>query len=128
MDVSRLYGTLAVMVVVFHLAFIVFVTFGGLLAVRWRRAPWLHLPAAFWGTMVELTGGVCPLTPLENRLREAAGSGAYPGSFIEHYLLAIVYPSGLTPRIQWGLGIAVALLNVATYAWVWRRRSRRRPR
>lgn len=128
MDTNRLFGTLAVLVVLFHVAFILFVMFGGLLAVRWRRAPWLHLPAAVWGTMVELTGGVCPLTPLENRLREAAGSGTYPGSFIEHYLLGIVYPPGLTPQIQWGLGIAVAVLNVATYVWVWRRRARRRSR
>jgi hypothetical protein len=123
-DVGRLWGTLAVTVVAFHLAFIVFVVFGGLLLARWRRAPWIHLPAAVWGTVVELTGGVCPLTPLENRLREAAGSAAYPGSFIEHYLLDLVYPSGLTPKIQLGLGIAVVLVNVATYAWAWRRRGR----
>lgn len=124
MDVTSLYGTLAVLVVLGHLAFIVFVMLGGLLALRWRWMPWLHLPAAVWGAAVELTGGVCPLTPLENRLRRAAGGTEYLGSFIEHYLLRVVYPPGLTTEVQWGLGIGAVLLNAAVYGWVWSRRRR----
>lgn len=124
MDVTSLYGTLAVLVVFGHLAFIVYVMFGGLLALRWRWMPWLHLPAAIWGAVVELTGGVCPLTPLENRLRRASGGTEYLGSFIEHHLLRIVYPPGLTTAVQWGLGIGAVLLNVAVYGWVWSRRRR----
>ncbi len=122
MPSAPIYGTLAVLVVLFHFAFILFVMFGGLLWLRWRRAPWVHLPAAVWGAGIELAGGVCPLTPLEHRLRAMAGGAAYPGGFIEHYLVRIVYPPGLTPTIQWALGIGAIVLNVAIYAWVRRRR------
>jgi hypothetical protein len=119
---------MAVLVVLFHFAFILFVMFGGLLALRWRWAPAAHLPAAVWGAWVELTGRVCPLTPLENQLRRAAGGTGYPGSFIEHYVLRIVYPPGLTRDAQLVLGVGAVLLNVVLYAWVLRRnavRSRR---
>ena len=81
----------------------------------------MHLPAAVWGAWIELSGGICPLTPLENRLRRAAGGTEYLGGFIEHYVLRIVYPPGLTPEIQMGLGIGAVLLNVGIYAWVIRR-------
>jgi hypothetical protein len=111
---------------VLHLAFIVFVVAGGLLALRWRRAPWLHLPAALWGVWIELSGGICPLTPLENALRRAAGSSGYQGGFVEHYLLPVVYPAGLSPRVQLALAAAVVLANAAVYGFVWRRRAERR--
>ena len=112
-------------VLLLHLGFILFVLLGGLLAVRWRWAPWLHLPAAAWGVYIELSGGLCPLTPLENRLRIAAGEAGYTGGFIEHYLLALIYPAGLTPQTQHMLAAFVVGLNVLAYAWVWRRRRRR---
>jgi hypothetical protein len=115
------YGTLAAAVVVAHFAFILFVMFGGLLMLRWRRAPWVHLPAAAWGAYVELTGRVCPLTPLEHWLRRSAGSGDYVGDFIDHYLVRVIYPPGLTPEIQLALGAGAVLLNCAIYAWVVRR-------
>ena len=121
MTPNPLYGTLSVLVVLFHFAFILFVMFGGLLALRFARAPFVHVPAAAWGAWIELSGGICPLTPLENHLRRAAGSAEYPGGFIEHYVLRIVYPPGLTPEIQIGLGVGAVLLNVAIYAWVIRR-------
>lgn len=126
MATDPLSGTLAVFVVLFHFAFILFVMFGGLLALRWRWAPLAHFPAAVWGAWVELTGRVCPLTPLENDLRRAAGGSEYPGSFIEHYVLRIVYPPGLTHDVQLILGLGAVLLNVAIYAWVVRRNVARR--
>jgi uncharacterized protein DUF2784 len=113
---------LADLIVVIHLLFIVFVALGGLLALRWRWVPWLHLPAAAWGGFVELTGRICPLTPLENQLRRAAGSAGYDGDFIEHYLLPVIYPAGLTREIQFGLAALLVVLNAVIYTIFWRRR------
>ena len=112
-------------VLLLHLGFILFVLLGGLLALRWRWAPMLHLPAAAWGVYVELSGGLCPLTPRENRLRSAAGEAGYTGGFIEHYLLALIYPAGLTHEIQYVLAAIVVGVNGLAYAWVWCRRRRR---
>jgi hypothetical protein len=109
-------------VLLLHLGFIAFVLLGGLLALRWPRAAWVHLPAAAWGVWIELSGALCPLTPLENRLRAAAGQAGYEGGFIEHYLLALIYPAGLTREVQWVLAALVVATNLAIYAWVWRRR------
>ena len=111
-------------VLLLHLGFILFVLLGGVLAVRWRWAPLLHLPAVAWGVYIELSGGLCPLTPLENRLRSAAGEAGYTGGFIEHYLLALIYPAGLTHEIQYVLVAIVVGVNGLAYAWVWRRRRR----
>ena len=123
---SGLYGNLATLVVAGHFAFIVFVMFGGLLALRWRRMPWLHVPCLLWGGLVEVAGWICPLTPLENWLRRAAGSSEYVGSFIERYLLTLMYPEGLTRAVQLSLAVGLVLLNVAIYAWVIRRRGTER--
>ena len=114
---------LADFVLLLHLAFIVFVVAGGLLALRWRWAPVIHLPAALWGIFIELTGGVCPLTPLENALRRAAGSSGYEGGFIEHYLVPLIYPASLTPQVQLALAGFVLVVNSVVYtAVLWRRR------
>ena len=113
-------------VLLLHLGFILFVLLGGVLAVRWRRAPLLHLPAVAWGVNIELSGGLCPLTPLENRLRIAAGDAGYAGGFIEHYLLALIYPAGLTQDVQYVLAAIVVGVNALAYGWVWRRRRRSR--
>lgn len=113
-------------VVVLHFAFILFVVFGGLLVYRWPRLAWLHLPAAAWGAAIEFLGAICPLTPLENRLRVAAGEQGYTGGFIENYLIPIVYPQGLTPQVQTLLGVAVVLINGVLYGiLVMRWRGRR---
>ena len=109
-------------VLVAHLLFVVFVAAGGLLALRWRRAPWLHLPAAAWGVWIEWSGGICPLTPLENRLRAAGGEAGYRGGFVEHYLLPLIYPEALTREAQWAIGAGVIVANVAVYALVLARR------
>jgi len=104
-----------------HLAFIVFVVIGGLLAV-WRRGVlFIHLPAALWGVFVELTGRVCPLTSLENTFRIKAGYAGYSKSFVEHYLLGIIYPEGLTREVQYFLGALVVVVNVAIYLWLFYR-------
>jgi hypothetical protein len=108
-------------VVVVHLLFILFVLGGGLLVLRWPRLALLHLPAAAWGVAVELLHLYCPLTPLENQLRQAAGQAGYDGGFVEHYLIPLIYPAGLTPQIQLWLGAVVLAINVPVYLWLlWR--------
>jgi Protein of Unknown function (DUF2784) len=121
-----LYRALADLVVVLHCAFVLFVVLGGLLALRWPRAAWFHIPTAIWGAGIEFVQGICPLTPLENHLRRLGGEAGYSGGFVEHYLLPVLYPAGLNRDVQLGLGLFVLLLNVIVYAVLWRRRARRR--
>lgn len=111
---------------VFHFAFLLFVMFGGLLVLRWPRTVWLHIPCFFWGSWIEVSGGICPLTPLEQRLRQAAGESPYAGSFIEHYILPVMYPAGLTRGVQLALAVGLVVLNVGIYAWVMLRRRANR--
>lgn len=112
-------------VLVIHLAFIVWAVLGGL-AVLWRRwMLWAHLPALGWGIWIELSHGICPLTPLENYFRDRAGQAGYDGGFIDHYLVSLIYPAGLTPAHQFGLALALVLINVVIYGFVWRRWRRR---
>ena len=118
-----LYRWLADLVLLVHLAFILFVIFGGLLVIRGPKLAWLHLPAASWGSWIEFSGRICPLTPLENHFRRLGGQAGYQGGFIEHYITAIIYPQGLTRSVQIALGLLVVCINVAAYAYIWRRRS-----
>ena len=120
------YSLLADTLVVVHLLFVVFVVAGAWLTLRWSWVPWIHLPAAFWGAFVEFSGRICPLTPLENELRTLAGQSGYQGSFVEQYLLPILYPAELTRELQIILGVGVIVVNVAAYAVIWRRRQARR--
>jgi hypothetical protein len=112
---------LADLLVLLHLAFVVFVVLGGLLLLRWRRLVWLHLPAALWGVAIMFGGWICPLTPLENRLRRLAGEPGIEGGFIEHYLLPLLYPSDLTRAVQVALGLFALVLNLLIYSLVLRR-------
>ena len=112
-------------IVFLHFTFVVFVVFGGLIAFAWPRIIWIHVPAVVWGALVEFTGWICPLTPLENRLREAAGATAYDGDFIAHYILPMLYPNGLTRSDQAVLGTIALGINVAVYSLVFARRRRR---
>lgn len=107
--------------VLFHLGFILFAVFGGVLVLKWRPLIWLHVPAAAWGVAVEVLHLPCPLTRWENLLRHLAGQDGYGGGFIEHYLLALIYPAGLTPQIQLGLGALVLVINIAVYGRLIRR-------
>ncbi|HEX5862917.1 MAG TPA: DUF2784 domain-containing protein [Casimicrobiaceae bacterium] len=120
-----LYRLAADAVLVLHLAFVVFVVLGGFLVLRWRNVAWVHLPAVAWGALVEFSGWICPLTPLEIALRQAAGDAAYSGDFVEHYIVALLYPESLTRDAQLTLGVAVVLLNAAIYGAVLVRQFRR---
>jgi hypothetical protein len=113
-------------VLLIHFGFILFVLLGGLLAWKWPWMPWLHLPAALWGALIEFRGGICPLTPLENRLRQAAGEDGYPGSFIERYLLPVIYPGELTRELQVLLGLLVLAVNLGVYGALLIRRKNKR--
>jgi len=116
---------LADALVLLHLLFVVFVMTGGFLLVRWPRLLWLHLPAAAWGAFIEFSGGICPLTPLENDLRVLGGGSAYSGDFVERYLLPLLYPAQLTPALQQVLGALVVGVNLLAYALAYRAWQRR---
>lgn len=119
-----LFFWLADLAVLLHALFILFVVGGGFLVLRWPRLAWLHLPAALWGGVVELTSGICPLTDLELYWRRLGGEDGYSGSFIEHYLEPLIYPAGLTVDLQIFMGLGVLLFNGAIYLTLWRRRTR----
>ena len=109
------YQLFAAMVLLLHLGFILFVVAGAVLVARWRRLLPLHLAAVAWGILIEVTGSACPLTGLENHLRMLAGTAGYAGAFVDHYLVGLIYPSGLTSGMQWGLAAAVLALNAVLY-------------
>ena len=112
--------------VLIHFAFTAFVIFGGFLAWRWRWVVFAHLPARAWGVWVEVSATICPLTPLENHLRHLAGESGYSGGFLAHYLVAVLYPPGLTWRIQWLLAAVLLALNAIAYGrLVWQFRAQR---
>ena len=115
---------LADLTVLLHVAFVVFVVAGAFLLARWPRVAWVHLPAAAWGAWVEFAGSVCPLTPLENWLRTRGGGSAYTSSFIEHYLMPLLYPASLSRELQLSPGLAVLLVNVVIYTVLLRGRAR----
>ena len=122
------YRVLADVVLLFLLAFILFVVLGSLLVWRFPRLAWLHLPAVMWAGLVEISGRVCPLTPLENHLRRLSGEAGYHGGFIEHYLLPIVYPDAVQGAAgrgwQVALGVTLVAGNAGLYALLLLRRRR----
>ena len=120
-----LHRAFADLVLVSHLAFIIFAVAGGLLALRWWWLPLAHLPAALWGLYIELSGGMCPLTPLENALRRTAGESGYSGGFIEHYVVPVVYPAALSHSLQLVLAGLLVVANLLVYSLVLWRRFRR---
>lgn len=117
-----LFRILADLLVGLHFLFVVFVVTGGFLTWRWPRVAWVHVPVAVWGALIEFAGWICPLTPLESRLRRAAGQAGYAGGFIEHYIIPIVYPGGLTRELQIALGAVVVVVNAIAYGRLIRRR------
>jgi hypothetical protein len=114
-----LYSFLADVLLVLHLAFIIFVMLGGLLLLKWRWLIYLHLPAVAWGILVELFGWLCPLTPLEQRFRILAGETGYSGGFVQHYLLPVIYPAGLTREVQILIAISVITINLVIYSVIY---------
>jgi len=120
------YQTLANVVVVIHLSFVIFVVLGAVLTL-WRRwIIWLHFPAFLWAVWIEFSGGICPLTPLENWLRIKGGQGGYESDFVATYLLPVLYPAGLTRNVQLLLAITVIVINVAIYGSIVYKRSRKK--
>ena len=111
-----LYRLLADVVLVAHLGFVLFVVAGGFLILRWPGMAWVQLPSAFWGLVVEWSGWICPLTPLENRLRAQGGAAGYAGGYVEHYLVPVLYPASLTRGVQVLLGATVLVINLIAYA------------
>ena len=103
-------------IAIFHLVFILFVIFGGFAVLRWPKLMWLHLPAAIWGVLIEFFGWYCPMTSWENSLLRRAGQAGYNTGFVEHYIFAVIYPSGLTRGVQIALGVAVLAINAFVYA------------
>jgi len=113
-----IYSILADTIVIFHLIFILFAIFGGLLF-YWRR--WIlliHVPAIIWVVLLELNSWICPLTPLENTLRHMSGEAGYTGGFIQHYLVPLIYPVGLTPDMQKFLGFSAFFINAIIYFFI----------
>ncbi len=106
------------LVLALHLGFILFVILGGLLVLRFPRIAYLHIPAAFWGAFVEISGRICPLTTWENDFRRSAGESGYAESFVEHYLVPIIYPAGLTRGAQMALAGVVIVTNIVIYGWL----------
>jgi Protein of Unknown function (DUF2784) len=111
---------LADLVLVVHALFIVFVILGGLIVLKWHKALWIHIPSALWGALIEFFGWICPLTYLENYFRVIGKGDSYESSFIQHYLLPVIYPPGLTTDIQILLGSIVIIINIIIYSIVWR--------
>ena len=123
-----LFRIMADFLVVVHAGFVVFVVLGGFLALKWPRAAWFHVPGCLWGALIEFQGWICPLTPLEKWLRTEAGQAGYSGGFIQHYLVPLLYPAGLTEGMATFLGLFVVVVNVAVYACViYAYKQRRRP-
>lgn len=122
-----IYRALADLVLVVHLAFVLFVVLGGLLVLRWRWVALLHVPAAIWGILIEYAGWICPLTPLENSLRRLGGEAGYSGGFIQHYIQPVLYPAGLTRGTQIVLGSLALVVNLIAYGLVIARRNRISP-
>ena len=112
------YRLLAELVIVIHFAFVVFVVLGGFLIFRWRKVLWLHVPALLWSAWIELSGGICPLTPLENWFWIKGGQASYPDDFVGNYILPLIYPEGLTRAIQIVLAAIVIFINLLVYGYV----------
>jgi hypothetical protein len=123
MEDPRLYSLAADLVVVVHFAFILFAALGGLLVIRRHWLIWIHLPVAIWAATAMLTGWICPLTPLENALRIAAGTAPYAGGFIDQYIARIIYEPGLSRTSQIAIGTAFVCFNALVYGWVLKPRS-----
>jgi hypothetical protein len=116
-----IYRALADFVLLLHIGFVLFAALGGVLAFKWRRVAWFHIPAALWAALIEFVGWECPLTPLENWLRRKGGEAGYQTGFIERYLIPLIYPAPVSRTLHVVLGLLVLCVNLAIYWWIWRR-------
>ena len=107
-------------IAILHLIFILFVLFGGLLVLKWRKLAWVHVPAAVWGVLIEFFGWWCPLTKLENHFLREAGRAGYQDGFVDHYIMPVIYPSGLTREMEIAIGVVLLIINVSVYVRVFR--------
>lgn len=124
---SVFYRIAAELVMATHFLFVVYVALGGLLVLRWRWTVWLHIPAVIWGAYIASSGGICPLTPLENWLRVQAGQAGYEGGFVQRYIMPILYPGEITVSQQMIETVVVVFANAVIYLLVLRRvRAERR--
>lgn len=119
-----IYSIAADFVVLVHFLFVVYALLGAMLVLRWPWTLAIHLPCVCWAAWIEFSGGICPLTPLENFYLRMAGESGYQGGFIEHYLLPVLYPEGLTRADQLMLGAIFLTVNLVLYALVWRKYHR----
>jgi hypothetical protein len=124
MTEAYLFQVLADGVVILHLCFIFFVIFGGIIAVLWPKVLWIQIPCVMWGITIELAGLICPLTPLENYLRQQAGQMLYSGDFIMHYIEPVIYPEGFTREFQILMGFLAFVVNALVYIWLFSHRKR----
>ncbi|HSK71897.1 MAG TPA: DUF2784 domain-containing protein [Pyrinomonadaceae bacterium] len=120
-----IYRFLADLVLSAHFLFALFTVLGGLLVLRWRKLMWLHLACVFWGVLIQWANWTCPLTPLENYLREMGGESGYDGGFIEYYVSLILYPEYLTIELRYLLGILLIIVNLFIYFYVFKSKLRR---
>ncbi len=121
-----LYSILSRLIVLLHFAFILFVLFGALLVLKWPKIVWVHIPLALWGIIVEYFNFICPLTPWENNFRRLASSTVYKSGFIEHYIIPLMYPEGLSRNLQFILGSLVVIINLLIYGFIIYRSFRNR--
>jgi len=121
---STLYLILAELTILLHFLFVAFVALGGVAIFRWPGLMYTHLLALAWGIYIELSGGICPLTPLENHFRHLAGIQPYEGGFINHYIMPILYPKGLTHNIQLWIAFGLIIFNLLIYSlFIYRQRK-----
>ncbi len=118
-------GLLADAVLLFHFLFILFAVFGGILVLYRKKVIWFHVPVVLWSSVVNLASLTCPLTPIENFFRAAAGQAGYHGGFVEHYIAPVVYPAGMPRELELVAGVSIIAWNVAVYAFLgWKNKSR----
>ena len=113
-----MYELAADIILIIHFLFILFVIFGALLLFVEKKIVFIHIPAIIWGSYIELTHSICPLTYLENWLLQKANLTTYSEGFIQYYLVPIVYPTNLTKDIQIYLGISLIVINIVIYAFI----------
>ena len=108
----------AILVLLLHFSFILFVIFGAILILKFKKIIYVHIPAVAWGAYIELSHSICPLTHLENYFLKKAGKDQYSVDFIENYIFKIIYPPALNYEIQTYLGVILIFVNLLIYYYI----------